>query len=302
MHRGSIVVLASLFVFAFPLLGGTRYIVEFRDESRAGFERDAAGVEAVHARFRADLAGLEGNRATKTARPPRITREFSRLLSGAAVELEDRAILGRILQLPYVANAHPDRIVSADGSPSASESSAIWPAPAAGGRVVVVAVIDSGIDYTHPALGGGLGAGRRVLGGYDFVNEDADPMDDFRHGTHVAGIIGARSPGVTGHAPEVSLLAYKVLDAAGKGLQSDVIAALERAVDPNGDGDSSDRADVINLSLGSPGFPGDPVAKAADRATELGALVVAAVGNSGLDHDIASPAPRAGHVGSRDGG
>ncbi len=59
------------------------------------------------------------------------------------------------------------------------------------GKGVIVAIIDSGIDYTHPALGGGLWEGYKVISGYDFVNDDEDPVDDLRHGTHVAGIVAA---------------------------------------------------------------------------------------------------------------
>ena len=57
------------------------------------------------------------------------------------------------------------------------------------GRGEVVAVVDTGVDYTDPDLGGGFGPGHKVVAGYDFVNGDADPMDDNGHGTHVAGII-----------------------------------------------------------------------------------------------------------------
>ena len=78
----------------------------------------------------------------------------------------------------------------------------------------IVAVIDSGLDLTHPEFAG------RILPGYDFANEDDDPMDDVGHGTHVAGIIGAavnNNLGVAGVAGGVSLMPVKVLDADGLG-------------------------------------------------------------------------------------
>lgn len=267
------------------------YIVEFRTEAAPGITSPGEPTE-THARFRDDLATIEPGRPDAGSPGARIDREYWRLFHGAAIRIEEQGTIARILALPYVSNIHLDALVSSDGfaAEAGVRPAASHPAPTSGGRGIVVAVIDSGVDYNHPALGGGIGPGRRVIGGYDFINDDADPMDDNRHGTHVAGIIAARSAELTGIAPEVSLLAYKVLNASGQGPLSATIAALERAIDPNGDGDFSDRADVINLSLGTAGYADDPVAKAADRASALGAVVVAAVGNSGEEHAIASPA------------
>jgi len=152
-------------------------------------------------------------------------------------------------------------------------------------------VIDTGIDYTHPALGGGLGPGFKVISGWDFVNDDPDPMDDSFHGTHVAGIIAANGAGLTGVAPEASLLAFKVLDQSGQGKESDVLAALERIVDPNGDGDSSDHVAVANLSFGLAGASADdPMAVAVGHAVAAGVVVCASAGNTGRFHEIGSPA------------
>ncbi len=139
----------------------------------------------------------------------------------------------------------------------------------------IIAVIDSGIDYTHPNLGGCLGSGCKVLGGYDFVNLDNDPFDDFGHGTHVAGIISA-SGSLKGVAPDARLLAYKVISEEGTGYASDVISAIERAV--------LDHADVINLSIGGPGNPSDPLSQSVDMATEMGTVVVASAGNRGSNY------------------
>src|SRR4029079_3246454 len=87
------------------------------------------------------------------------------------------------------------------------------------GTAVRVAVIDTGIDYTHPDLTA------NYAGGADFVNGDADPMDDHGHGTHVSGTIAAalnnptgapaEEEGVVGVAPHARILSYKVCDATG---------------------------------------------------------------------------------------
>ncbi|MGI5520137.1 S8 family serine peptidase [Micromonospora sp. CA-259024] len=159
------------------------------------------------------------------------------------------------------------------------------------GGGVNVAVIDTGIDYTHPSLGGGFGPGHKVVGGYDFVNDDADPMDDQSHGTHVAGIIAGTGAGgamgVTGVAPDATLTAYKVLDASGSGYDDDIIAALEAAVDPA----NPYRADLINMSLGGSGDGHDPVGRAASAAVKAGVTVVAAAGNEGPgERTMGSPA------------
>lgn len=213
----------------------------------------------------------------------RVRREFSRVFRGAAIELREGQSIADVARLPYVANVYPDNEVSAYGN---EELTSVPPVPRthARGSGIVVAVIDSGIDATHPALAG------KVIGGYDFVNDDNDPMDDYRHGTHVAGIIAAQSAEVTGVAPNVRLLSYKVLGADGKGRASDIIAALERALDPNNDGDLSDRADIINLSLGGHGRPDDPMARAVDAAVAAGVVVCAAAGNDEFHHTIGSPA------------
>ena len=84
------------------------------------------------------------------------------------------------------------------------------------GKGVRVAIIDTGIDYTHSDLGNCLGTDCKVLGGIDIVNGDNDPMDDEGHGTHVAGIVAANGA-VKGVAPDASLYAIKVLGADGAG-------------------------------------------------------------------------------------
>jgi len=137
------------------------------------------------------------------------------------------------------------------------------------GTGVKVAIIDSGIDYTHPDLDANF------AGGYDFVNNDTDPMDDNGHGTHVAGTVAAEDndTGVVGVAPKASLYGLKVLNSSGSGSWSNVIAALEWAVD-NG-------MQVTNNSYGAGSDPGSTVQAAFDNSAAVGMLHIAAAGNSG---------------------
>ena len=90
--------------------------------------------------------------------------------------------------------------------------------------------------------------------------------------------------------PDVSFLAYKVLSSFGSGSFSDVIAGIERATDPDGDPNTDDAADIINMSLGGGGNPDDSVSQAVDPASALGVAVVISAGNSGSRYQsIGSP-------------
>ncbi|KAJ3094238.1 hypothetical protein HDU97_008326 [Phlyctochytrium planicorne] len=166
------------------------------------------------------------------------------------------------------------------------------------GKGIKVAVIDSGIDYTHEALGGGFGPGYKVSFGYDLVGDnynpakapeaDADPMDNCSeesHGTHVSGIIGADATNLskpewltqvpfTGVAPDVTLGAYRVFSCEGKTGNDMVTNAIYMAADAG--------ADIINMSLGSgPGFNDSPDDIAVNTVSARGTLVISAAGNEG---------------------
>ncbi|MGO1974343.1 MAG: S8 family serine peptidase [Propionibacteriaceae bacterium] len=208
-------------------------------------------------------------------------RSLTDLVNGVVVSVErDRA--KDLASVAGVAKVHPDLPAKAStdssidliGAPEVWEQTDADDVPVRGDGSIV-AVIDSGIDYTHPSLGEGFGEGHTVIGGHDFVNNDDDPIDDNGHGTHVAGII-AGSGDITGTAPGASLMAYKALDQRGSGYESDVIAAMEAAVAPG-----ALQADVINMSLGIAGDGTDPLAQAATLAVQLGTMVVASAGNSG---------------------
>jgi len=136
------------------------------------------------------------------------------------------------------------------------------------GAGINVSIIDTGIDYTHEDLDA------NYKGGYDFVNGDADPMDDNGHGTHCAGIVAAEDngEGVVGVVPEAHLYAVKVLDSAGSGYLSDVIAGIQWSID-NG-------MQVISMSLGTD-TDYQSLHDACDAAYEAGIVLVAAAGNDG---------------------
>lgn len=266
-------------------------------------ELDRARLASRNEPFRAlrrDLAAIArggGRVQTAAVGEKALTREFTTVFFGAATTATP-AEMSAIARLPYVRRVVRDERVHAlgAGATPVSYAAAIDAAArinASGlptrGAGIVVAVIDTGIDYKHSAFGDGFGPGKKVAGGWDFVNDDDDPIDDAGHGTHVAGIIAANSAELLGVAPEATLLAYKVLDASGSGMESDIIAAIERATDPNGDGDPSDHVDVINLSLGGLGTSDDPGSQAANAAVAAGVVVCVAAGNEGANLSISSP-------------
>jgi subtilisin family serine protease len=170
------------------------------------------------------------------------------------------------------------------------------------GEGITIAIIDTGIDYTHSDLGNCTteefltGNCKKVIDGYDFFNNDSDPIDDNMHGTHVAGIAAGNGSLLKGVAPGAKLVAYKVLSSSGSGNFDDIIAAIERSVDPNQDGNYSDHLDIISLSLGAlcstinyACGPNDPPSTAINRAIDLGVIAVIAAGNKYYYYTINTP-------------
>ncbi|KAJ3521240.1 hypothetical protein NMY22_g12392 [Coprinellus aureogranulatus] len=155
------------------------------------------------------------------------------------------------------------------------------------GKGIKIAIIDSGIDYMHPLLGGRIGPGHKVAGGYDFVGDDYDgfnepmpdddPADCMGHGTHVSGIIAAdpdNSYGIAGVAYESTLYSYRIFGCTGEASDEVIIEALLRAVD--------DGNDIMNLSLGEPnGWASSLTAVVASRIARSGKIVAIAAGNDG---------------------
>ena len=227
------------------------------------------------------------------------TREFDTLFNGAAFHISETEAK-ELETLPFVKKVHANQRVQALLRESVPQIRAdqVWQLMDGQGRNITgqgvsIAIIDTGVDYAQPELGGCFGTGCKVADGYDFVNNDSDPMDDHGHGTHVAATAAGKSHNaneLNGVAPDATIYAYKVLDAGGWGTWEHVIAGMERTVDPNHDGDTSDHVDVINLSLGGSGNPDDAASQAADRAVDAGVVVVIAAGNSGpASNTIGSP-------------
>ncbi len=200
------------------------------------------------------------------------TKYTYNIINAKAVEIPEQAI-DRIKNNPRVAYVEEDAEVYALDA----ELDSSWGVKRIGAGVVHgyntgagvnVAIIDTGIDYTHPDLND------NYRGGYDFVNSDYDPMDDAGHGTHCAGIVAAEdnNEGVVGVAPEANLYAAKVLDDTGSGYTSDVVAGIQWSMD-NG-------MQIISMSLGS-NSPSEAIEGACNNAYNSGIVVVASAGNSG---------------------
>ena len=207
------------------------------------------------------------------------------LLLNTLIVTANPADIDKIAALPNVKKVHADRELRLyrDRSIPLIQADKTWAlkdnnGTALSGKGIRVGVLDSGIDYTHPDLGGCFGEGCKVAGGYDFYNNDADPIDTDGHGTHVAGII-AGNGAVKGVAPEATLYAYQVCNYYCP--TSGVIQALERAADPDQNPLTADALDVVNLSLGGPGNSNDVLTIAANNASKAGIVVVVAAGNDG---------------------
>jgi minor extracellular serine protease Vpr len=287
--------------------GESRVIIRLVNPSVA--QQGLKDKAAVHARDNLRLeqaAFLERARALDPN--ARVVASVQIVLNAVFVEV-DASVLPQLANDPAVARIAPVADYELDLSEtvpyigaSAVQNSGFT------GRGIKVAVLDSGIDYTHAAFGGsgdpadfanddptiiepGSFPTAKVVGGYDFVGSawpnaaempDPDPIDDGPgggHGTHVADIIG----GQLGVAPGADLYAVKVCSSVGSACSGiALIQGMEFSANPNGDGRLNDRVDIINMSLGSNyGRPfDDDLATAVDNASQLGILTVASAGNS----------------------
>lgn len=184
--------------------------------------------------------------------------------------------------LGYVRYVQPNQVITVDGVPNDPEWSQQWgpqriDLPKAWAletgdfSEVLVAIIDSGIDYTHPDL-----SSQYVALGYDWYNGDNDPMDDYSHGTHCAGIVAAtinNSVGIAGVA-NVKIMAEKFLSSGGSGVALDAANSIIHAVDAG--------ADILSNSWGG-GAPDILIEDALKYAAANDVVIIASAGNSASD-------------------
>ncbi|MBM3381325.1 MAG: hypothetical protein FJY29_02680 [Betaproteobacteria bacterium] len=168
-------------------------------------------------------------------------------------------------------------------------------------RKVVVAIVDSGVDTKHPLLQSVLEQNAQEIPengidddsngliddvfGYDFVDEDGQPSDDFGHGTHVAGLVSNTwsTKGILGGAPNARLRIFKALDSSGKSNSIDLARAISAAV--------GGRVDILNCSWG--GGPETQALRDAFAAAKAsGILIFSSAGNDGLNTNSAPPVPK----------
>jgi subtilisin len=258
--------------------GDARYIVVYRD-SLAGVDRETGRLEHSYG-FQSD-------------------HRYRYALKGFAARLSD-AQLARIRRDGNVAFISPDQPVQAVGTAPLAPGDA---APTGVRRVeaatettthqasnVNVAVIDTGIDLTHPDLN--AVSGKNCL----TKRKNATAQDDNGHGTHVAGTIAARNngSGVVGVAPGTRLYAVKVLDRSGSGTWSQVVCGIDWVTQNT----ASLNIKAVNMSLGGFGFAdgdcgaliGDALNKAICQSTAAGVTYVVAAGNSASEFSTTVPA------------
>ncbi|KPB05834.1 peptidase S8 [Bacillus sp. CHD6a] len=273
-----------------------KVIVELKEESiieakHKGKKQSKQNLKSARDKVKKEVA----DRTSKS----KVEREYDYVFSGFSLEIKANEIPS-LLATPGVKAVYPnveytttEELVPAEAySPAMADS-----APYIGsneawdlgytGEGVTVAVIDTGVDYTHPDLAPNFD---EYLG-WDFVDNDADPQEtpkgdprgaETTHGTHVAGTVAANGT-IKGVAPDATLLAYRVLGPGGSGSTENVVAAIERAV--------QDGADVMNLSLGnSLNAPDWATSIALDQAMADGVVAVTSNGNAGPNNwTVGSP-------------
>jgi serine protease len=230
--------------------------------------------------------------------------------------LDTFTLIRRLSARPDVLYAEPDYEVRAIATPNDAYYSQLWGmpkigAPAAwdtttGSRSTVVAVVDTGIDYTHPDLADNVwsapnsftvtfGSTRITCPagthGFNAIKMTCDPMDDNDHGTHVSGTIGAignNSIGVAGVNWTASVMGTKFLGASGSGSTSDAVNAIEFAIQAKQAGVANVR--VLSNSWGGGGYS-ETLYNEIARANANGILFVAAAGNNGTNNDTTPSYP-----------
>jgi thermitase len=264
------------------LLAGWLWPVMAQNPPRPGQVSDSrieykAGEILV--KFRAGLSSASAERVSQ-----RYDASYVRNLDGSDIEVwhvpqgSELATAARLNDDPLIDFAEPNyRVYAFDRVPNDPLYGNQWAhgliqSPAAwdivtGEPTVTIAILDTGIDETHPDLAG------KIVGGYDYIDNDTDPHDLNGHGTHVAGIAAAVTDnglGVAGMTWEARIMPVRVLDAEGAGYV-DILAEGIIWAYANG-------AEVLNISLGGYGNS-QSLVDAVNLAHAAGSLVVAAMGN-----------------------
>lgn len=313
-------------------------VVRFRSESSTGITpgKDAAsagkfqglpkGLKTLHTRFGVKSLHRVGHETTTLQKGSRkASARAPQLSSAQAARLRAKFYRTTVLELspeadpslalaayrsnPDVEWAEPVHVLQVQGIPNDSSFASLWgmtkiQAPSAWdiaqGNGVVVAVVDTGVDHTHPDLAANIWSNPGEIGGngidddgngyvddvrgWNFVSNTNAPMDGHSHGTHVSGTIAAvgnNGLGVIGVAPLAKIMAVKGLGNDGSGYDSDLAEGIVYAAD-NG-------ADIINMSWGGTG-DSPVIEEAIQYAYSLGVILVAAAGNSAIDASQFLPA------------
>jgi subtilisin family serine protease len=260
-----------------------------RYEAGEALVRYAADVGAADRREVRDSADVEFDSTLAVPHTQVVT--FDGSVKDAIARLEDQ---------PGVIDAQPNYIYHAlAAAPNDSQFGHLWGhggTPGVGtlaawdrtrGAGQVIAIVDTGVDLTHPDLAGNLWTGPGGIHGHDFVDNDDVPDDYNLHGTHVAGTAAAIADngiGVAGVAPQAQIMAVRSLNSDGSGNSGSIASGIAFA--------ATNGAGVINLSLGGPAGGGDTaMGQAIGVAEQHNAVVVAAAGNENNDNDANPTTP-----------
>ena len=220
---------------------------------------------------------------------PRVTRDSLKKMDIEQVKLKDDTegtiaeTVENLENNPAVQYVEPNYVMSIQSvnDPNYAEQwslakigvEEVW-SETMGSSGVVIAVLDTGIDYSHPDRP------KSIVAGYDFINDDNNPQDDHGHGTFVSGVIAANTnnaTGIAGICQNCSIMPVKVMDSSGMGTYADVANGIVWSAD-NG-------ADIINLSIGGYAYS-QILQDAVSYAQSKGVLVIAAGGNQGISSPL----------------